>query len=247
MLNKLDVREDGYYINSKKAFSSNSSLSQEDIKASFDFAYDMTFGKVGAHRAYRSGGRQVRRNGQIFIDAFQGKLAEFAFYNLIKDKYPGVSAPDLSTMGLEEWDSYDFVINDKKIAIKSTKHFGQLLLLETKDWNDNGDYIPNLESGNARYDYFVLVRIKPEGVGIMKHHRWLYSDEVSKDDLQNAIMGEDWKTEVTGYVDHSEIETIINDGFVLPQGAMLNGGTSMDAENYYVQAGDMHDISGLNI
>ena len=29
------------------------------------------------------------------------------------------------------------------ISVKSTKHFGQLLLLEVDDWSDTGKYIPN--------------------------------------------------------------------------------------------------------
>jgi hypothetical protein len=45
------------------------------------------------------------------------------------------------------------------ISIKATKHFGQLLLLETKDWNNNGQYIPNLSlEKQSQYDYFILVR-----------------------------------------------------------------------------------------
>ena len=52
---------------------------------------------------------------------------------------------------------------------KSTKSYGDLLLLETKDWNDDGEYIPNKDKGNFRYDYTILVRFSPDGEAIMKN------------------------------------------------------------------------------
>ena len=45
------------------------------------FAYAMTFGKSGEHRRYRSEGSHLRRNGEIFWDTFQGKLAKFFVYS----------------------------------------------------------------------------------------------------------------------------------------------------------------------
>lgn len=38
---------------------------------------------------------------------------------------------------------------------------------------------------------------------------------------------------------------MINHGYIIPQNAMLNGSTRMDAENYYAQAGDMSGIGRL--
>ena len=79
-------------------------------------------------------------------------------------------------MGLNQWDSVDLVANGVKIAIKSTKKFGNLLLLETKDWDDDGRYVPNVERGDSEYDFFVLIRIDPDGTSIMKENRLFYSE-----------------------------------------------------------------------
>lgn len=165
LLNKLN---DKYYITRKKPFKSNVTLLDEDIDACYKFAYDMTYGEKGAHRDHRSGGDQNREIGEIFCNTFQGKIAELAVYNYFSEAEIPISEPDMEVMGLNNWDSCDFVINGKKVAVKSTGSYGNLLLLETKDWTNEGLYIPNIETGESRYDYFILVRVKPNLKEIMK-------------------------------------------------------------------------------
>lgn len=245
MFHRLENRGNDYYINCKKNFHDDGLLSEDDIENCFSFAYDMTFGNRGEHRNHRTGGQTRRRKGEIFIDTFQGKIAEFAFYKYCKGMGVEVSEPDMSVMGLNQWDGCDFSFGGKQIAIKSTKFFGSLLLLETKDWNDNGEYIPNLGTGHELYDFFVLVKIKPDGASIMKRKRWLYSDEIKKDDLKAVICQESWQCGISGYITNEELIEIISNDYVLPQNSMLNGKTRMDAENYYVQDGDMHSIEEM--
>lgn len=96
----------------------------------------MSFGGNGEHRNHRTGGTHQRKKGEIFANAFQGKLAECAIYNQFYNELD-ITEPDFETYGLGEWDDADFYINDFKISIKSTKSFGNLLLLETRDWNRN--------------------------------------------------------------------------------------------------------------
>ena len=103
-----------------------------------DFAYDMTFGRTGEHRAYRSGGQKIRRNGEQFINTYQGKIAEcgvflYLWNNGIKigEDHQMVSIiekPDFETWELGRWDTVDILCNGKKLNIKSTKHYGNLLL-----------------------------------------------------------------------------------------------------------------------
>ena len=118
----------------------------------------MTFGKSGEHRKYRSGGSHLRKNGEIFCDTFQGKLAEFFVYKELTSM--GINCPKtcIEKWGLGTRDDDDFSINNTSINIKSMAFFSNLLLLKTKDWDISGKYIPN----SKYYDYFVVVRIKPE-------------------------------------------------------------------------------------
>lgn len=246
VFNRLYNENNNYYITSKMKFENNGILSEQDIIECLDFAYNMTFATKGEHRNHRSGGQARRKKGEIFVDTFQGKLAEFAFYNYCKKLKWNISYPDMSIMTLNKWDGCDFKLNGKQIAIKSTKYFGNLLLLETKDWDQQGNYKPNYGTGHEFYDLFVLIRIKPEVTSIMKRKRWLYSDNVPYNELFDVILNEKWECNVAGFISHDELVSIINYGYILPQHAMLNGKIQMDAENYYIQLGDMHGIWELN-
>ena len=204
----------------------------------------MTFGREGAHRDHRSGGTHSRRNGEIFANTFQGKLAECAVSNLFHGLGYNVS-PDFSTYDLGKWDSVDLSVAGYEISIKSTKSFGQLLLLETKDWDENGTYIPNRESGNGNYDIIIFVRLDPSCEDILRDIHLLKQDSANYDSLKNIILGHRWSYNCVGYITRADLQYIIENGYIIPKNAMLNGRVRMDADNYYVQAGDMRDMKSL--
>lgn len=174
--NYLNKQANNYYINSRVPFSPIGTLSSDLVETVFDFAYQMTFGQKGEHRAYRTGGTHQRKKGEIFANAFQGKLAEYALFGILADKGINVTEPDLSIFGLGKWDSSDLTVDDELISIKSTKAFGNLLLLEENDWNKQAVYLPN---GHG-YDYTFLIRMNPFCEDIMKRNRFLYSDNVDE-------------------------------------------------------------------
>lgn len=239
-MQKLTQNGNSYIINRTKPFSAIRSFKRTSIEKAFNFAYDMSFGEEGEHRSHRSGGSIRRKTGEIFINTFQGKLAEFAVYNeFCGEDGVSIPKPDLETYDLGRWDSYDFEVNGKKISVKSTKHYGNLLLLETKDWNLSGQYKPNLASGDSSYDFFILVRISPDSDGLMKRNRFLYKDHLDRDELGEKILAEKWEYDIPGYITHDQLVYAISNKFIIPKGAVLNKRTTMDAENYYVQAGDM--------
>lgn len=154
---KLDNEGDNYIVTRKRPFQSNATLSEENFYKAFEFSYNMSFGELGAHRNHRSGGTHHRKNGEIFANAFQGKLAEFATYEYLRSKDIAIEEPDTSVYSLSKWDVYDLKANDKVINIKSTKAFGNLLLLEKADWNHEARYIPNLEHEDVIYDFFAPI------------------------------------------------------------------------------------------
>jgi len=247
----IRLRQDGnsYFIENKKPFGSGSSFHNETLEKVFNFAYAMTFGD-GEHRDHRTGGVMNRKKGQIFINTFQGKLAELAIYNIFfkynRVAYNKLSQPDFAVYGLGEWDESDVVLDEIKFSIKSTKFYGNLLLLETKDWNQNGEYIPNLNTDkNSIYDYFVLVRIKPDGEKIMSTNKLLYSNDIEKGQLYPLIKAQTWEYDIAGYITNGDLKSLISNHCILPQSALLNGTILMDAENYYIQSGDMKDFQRL--
>ena len=116
-MNKLTKQLNIYTINSKKDFKAINSFNPVSLKESFDFAYDMSFGKVGEHRDHRTGGSHKRKSGEIFINTFQGKLAEFSIYEIFKSHGVDIPKPDLEKYDLGTWDTCDFNINGFKVAV----------------------------------------------------------------------------------------------------------------------------------
>lgn len=237
-------REENSYITTRKvAFKKVRDLKEETIDRVFDFAYTMAFDEM--HRKTRSGGRTKRKNGEVFANTFQGKLAECAAVNFFY-KYDDTIEIDFDTYDLGIWDKVDLTVCKKEVAVKSTKRFGQLLLLETKDWNHLGKYIPNLGTPNDTYDYIVMVRIDPSCEDLMKKNRLLYKDEIEQSVLKNLVAHQKWSYDYVGYITNGDLRQIIKDKHIIPQGALLNGSTPMDAENYYVQAGDMRKLADFD-
>lgn len=214
-------------------------INNDFVKEAFEFSYLMTFGKMGEHRDHRTGGTHKRRNGEIFANTFQGKLCEFAIYQELSGRHE-INMPDLSVYELGKWDSWDFQINGKTISIKSTKSFGQLLLLESNDWTTDGGYIPN---GNEIYHFTFMVRLKNDPETIMRLNRIYFSDYVDKSDLWKLFEKNDWAYDIPRYITHEELVFLINNGFIIHKGNLLNGKTRMDADNYYCHLCDMHPIN----
>lgn len=240
------LRREGnsYYTTRKVPYCADRSFKTETVETVFEFAYKMTFGRAGAHRDHRSGGTHSRRNGEIFANTFQGKLAECAVSNLFHSLGYDVS-PDFATYDLGKWDSADLSVNGYEISIKSTKRFGQLLLLEANDWDENAVYIPNKDLGNGIYDIIIFVRLDPSCEDILRDARLLNQDRTDYSYLKELVMSRQWTYNYVGYITRDDLRYIIENEYIIPQNAMLNGRVRMDADNYYVQAGDMRDINSL--
>lgn len=231
-------------------------LDEDSILKVFEFAYDMTFGGKGKHRSHRSGGDSNRHNGEIFSNVFQGKLAEFGVYKKVSDIYNNenrqISYPDLEEYDLGIWDKYDLVVDNLKLAIKSTKYRGNLLLLETKDWTNEGRYRHNLEGGETEYNAIILSRIgakkanKEKYIDIIKimepYLKLDFQEEIKREDLEKIIFSYEWYYDVAGFITTDMLVTAISEKFIIQKGDMLQKNILMDASNYYVQSGQMISI-----
>ncbi|MDM8160583.1 hypothetical protein QUH73_12225 [Labilibaculum sp. K2S] len=243
---KLELKNSReYFITAKREFKAVA-IDRITIVACFDFAWRMVFGE-GHHRRHRSGGKQERKRGELFANTFQGKLAEFVTYReLLKRGFADVEKPDTGIYGKGIWDDADLEYRGKRINIKSAAFFSNLLLLEAKDWNGKGEYIPNLANGTKQhYDFFLLVRTKPDSKKLLKHHQLFYSNELDFEQLKEIILGEKWTFDFAGVCTQETIRHIIGEGYRLPQNALLNGKIKMDATNYYIQCGDLKEFDFL--
>jgi len=241
---KGELRNCNFWTSTKN-FKPLISFDHETIQKVYQFSFDMTFGQKGVHRAHRSGGSHYRKNGELFINTFQGKIAEFGIYNYFKTKGIKLHEPDLERWGEGKWDTTDLIVNGKKLNIKSTKSKGHLLLLETKDWDQEGKYIPNTDIDGGEYDFFILTRIDPDGEKEMRGKYLLKTNDVDENILKNLILSADWRFDIVGFITKDDLKTIIKTGIIIERGSYLNLWTKMDASNYYVQSGDMKSIDKL--
>lgn len=248
-INKLDLTVDQigdriYKFIKPFNFANYGELKYEYTIASYAFAYAMSFSAEGHHRRTRSGGSKKRRNVELFCDTFLGKLGEFAVYQYFRDNGIFIDYPDVSIMGMGQWDSYDFIYKGKRIGVKTTKSFGNLLLLETKDWNQNAQYIPNLKSGNSDYDDMLFVRVKFDMVKNLKKQNLYYQDNIDVRILHKEFNKSAYQFDIS-HIPIDLIRLAIQNQLIINKGDFLQTKkTALDAQNYYIQSKDMFNISG---
>lgn len=106
-------------------------LKLEERKKCEQFAQD----SAPTQREHRSGGALQRNTFQIQMDTFRGKVAEVVAKKFLEQEIlcvPNISL-DFAIYPRGKWDEQDFVLNGKRISIKSAKWFSKWLLLEMKD------------------------------------------------------------------------------------------------------------------
>jgi hypothetical protein len=237
-IKKEEIVEHNLTLTRKRPFIDLGVISLESKKECFEFAKAMTFNKQGEQRNHRSGGTEQRDQYQIFNDTIEGKLSEFAVYEYLSQKGIKVQKPNLDTYQLGKWDDADFIFNGHKISVKSTKYYGNLLLLEKKDWNEKGQYIPN---GNENYDATILVRLRPYPYDLFKSPSLaIYYPHIDSDVVKSEI-----HFDIPGFITQEDLVSLIKNGFEIKKGDKL-GNKTVDADNYYCQAGNMRPIEDIS-
>ena len=176
----------------------------------------------------------------IIRNAIQGKLGEFGLYKYFKSAGYDMELPDLKIRGYGEYDNGDLFIRGKKIQIKTTKSYYNLLLLNKGDWDQNGNYKyikdVNDEKDKQPYDAFFLCRIKPS------------TDEVIPDDIDYTIdniieyiSNVNFRIDIPGFVSMDDFKECIYEERYLKNKNYL-GKLKLDKDIYYFQAGDLNDI-----
>lgn len=238
----MGVKGNSFSVTGRKPFNPTGQIRSTTIETVTKFAFDMTFGSKGQHRDHRTGGSAKRSSAQILSDTFQGKLSEFALSNVLY-KLDGFVPPDTATYELGEWESADFQIGENLFSVKSTKYFGNLLLLEKGDWDAEGRYLPTGEEPKT-YTHIVLVRIAPDIEELIRPGS-SSSNTSNYETLLQTALSQKWDYEITGYITSDDLREIVRLGHEIPKGSLLNGKVRMDASNYYVQAADLRTVEEL--
>lgn len=220
-------------------------LTNEQVFACVRYAYSMA--KENKQRENRSGGSHKRNELEIFWDAFRGKIAESYAKRYFEMQRFTVSDIDFKVYERGEWDNYDLLVNGHVVAIKSSKHFSQLLLLETKDWNDKGEYTGNKGHDEYTPEWFLFVRTRiTEKNGSFKCDKLGTLEEMS-----NLVSDIDITAELTGSLSFNDfVNQVIKYKYIIKRGARFKAtrsseGTIMDAENYYVKLSELESVESM--
>jgi hypothetical protein len=91
------------------------------------------------------------------------------------------------------------------------------------------------------------VRINPDTEEVLRKFRQNKNEklDVTLADLRSLIMALEWEYDIPGYITNADLVSVISNNLLIPKGALLNNAVKMDAENYYVQAGDLRPMSEL--
>lgn len=239
-LKRLEENKYGFVYT--EDFKTDGIINEIDVLRCINFAYAMVWGE-GWQRANRSGGITERSDREIFLNTFQGKMTECALYKYLQEHNLRPDAIDFNIYEKGKWDTVDITCNRHRIAVKSTKHYGQLLLLETKDWDENGNYIPNEKTNMGEYDEVVLMRIKPSVDDVIKQKSDFW--DINLEEQLAFLKNIRWEYDFPGYITHEDLKYIIQKHYIIKQGDLLGKikenykGIPMDANNYYVQATNM--------
>lgn len=235
---KLDFYDNSVRLFSKdkKDFIADKSLKIESIHKCVHFASEMAYGN-GYHKSQSFGGNNYSRNpAEIFINTLQGKLAELAVFNqlfglgIVPDKLP-----EFDVWGKGKWEDCDFTLNNGTIrcSVKSTKFFGNVLLLEKDKYNSKGEFLETESLKPELYDFTFLVRIS--GVKFAKPEKY----------LELNLNGIKIETEVTGFLSHRKFLEVISEKQIIKKGTIF--GVPILVDNYYIAAKDLTDVKYLKI
>mgnify|MGYP001235996845 CR=1 FL=1 len=211
-------------------------IQKDLVKKSWIFTSNML--KNGHIRENRSGGNLKRDKKNKAIDTFQGKLAEFAFWDMAKNNKILLSEPDCSILSKGEYDNGDFIYNNKNISIKSIKPNAQFLLLETKNFNKNGYEI--IFNPPKKNDFTCVLKIifKPKNI---------YKNLFVKDFIDNIQTIDDVKNNLhnfyfsfPGYLTFEDFKKIVDSKQIMYQGNTLGKYCKLDADNYYCRLNDLN-------
>ena len=216
----------------KKTFVPDTKLKPESILKCLDFAQEMAYGN-GHHKSQSFGGKSHNRKpSEIFINTFQGKLAELAVYNQFSNLslHPD-KRPEFDVWGKGKWEDCDFTLSNETVrcSVKSTKFFGNLLLLEKDKYNEKGEFLETEDLKPRAYDFTFLVRVAG----------------VKNPDPKTYLNSNDIEVEVTGFLSHEKFLQVIAEKQFINKGTIV--GTPLIVDNYYIFAKDLADIKDLKI
>lgn len=221
-------------------------LPEEDVQDCMEFAYDMTFGKVGQHRNIANGSSYQRSDSEIFANVLQGKVGEFAVRNYLASLGLDVSDVDLRRYQKGRWDNGDLVLGNDLISVKSSPSYVNFLKLNANDYDERGRY----KFGRSADDYIMYTRVLPNVNKVMRDVSYeintlISQDALTCDDIERLILEDTWSVDLPGYITRGDFaEEVIGNDLKVYKGEKIDN-LGMFHDVYYTQTGDLRELDTL--
>lgn len=213
------------------------------------------------------GNHRPRLLGEIFYNKFVGCMGEIALYKYIKEKIDDtIQEPNLTERrGYLNPDQRDLNWNNADISIKTTLSTHNMLLLQQHQYNDQGEYVPNVNHNflPRYFNYHVLCRLRAQDdtqTNILLsalNRRSDVADETTREHLKDIIINNAWLVDIPGYISHEQFANEVIQGeqiaYADNEGGRkycfgrsdYNNQNLVDVNNYYVQSGDLTPINKI--
>jgi hypothetical protein len=224
--NLLTYKNESFYVNCKKEFSPLLNISKY-ISESVYWAVSQKYFKPNG-----------RDNNTIIRNSILGKLGEFFIYDYFNSLNYNISYPDLKIRGKGMWDDGDLILEGRKLSIKSTHYYNNMLLINKNDWTINGEYKWGKDGLDSTYKAFFLCRIKPNIP---------FLENTNIDEIITNITKLNPEIDCPGYLSIMDFKDIIDNEIYINKGDIINNKIKIGSDFYYCQAGDLNRIETIKV
>lgn len=228
---RLKENQGVFSVNTKKTYKQKMDVT-EYANDCVEWAYNNVWGE--GH--LKSSGRD---KAATFKNALTGKFGEFGLYRHFTNLGYTLPSPDLTIMPKGVWDDGDLFWEGKKISVKTTASWKDLLLLKKEEWNDGGGYLFGMNGIDYSYKAFFLCRINPDIESLLIS---IQGDEDPGIKLINSHLEQiKFTMDFPGFINIEDFKRIIQTDMCIPAKGKI-GKKEFDSALYYCQTGDLRDI-----
>jgi hypothetical protein len=230
-INRLKQNGNVYSANSKRDYKPKMDVT-EYVKDCVEWAYNNNWGK--GH--LKSEGRDKSTK---FKNALTGKFGEFGLYRHFINLGYTLPAPDLTIMPEGQWDDGDLFWEGKKISVKTTAHWKNLLLLKKEEWDSNGGYFYGKDGIDYSYKAFFLCRLSPDLESVLEKIKG--DDDPGINKIYDLLEQVKFTMDFPGFITINDFRSIISNEIYIPEKGKI-GSNEFKKAMYYCQSGDLRDI-----
>lgn len=177
---------------------------------------------------------------QIKQNSIQGKIGEFGVYEFLKTLGHNLDKPELKIRSKGNYDSYDLLLDEEKIQIKTGSHKANIFFLQKDDWDNDGNYkyIKESDENKSPYKYFIFGRLKPSIKEALPIDQ-IYTEEKIIETLSQI----NFRMDIPGFITLDDFKKAIMEEKYLKSGCRINRefGFNLSSDNYYFESCDLRD------